>query len=109
MKRALLPMAFLIACSVTEGTVYDKAYIAAHYEERSRARYEYRCEPSLNYEGEVVLDCGNKYAGQEHYQVWIEDCWELRFKNKDGDKGEECVPELVYKEMQIDSYYKPEG
>lgn len=122
MRRVLavaLAAAFLLSgCGVTEGTVYDKSYEKAHYEDRSRAIYRQWCHPAsetyttyVNGQSQTrtryYTKCEQVYAGQEHYRVWVEDEWCLYFRNKDGDKGHKCVGPETYDFYEVGDYFEP--
>lgn len=123
MRRLLVVAVMVLAgcASVTEGTVYDKNFEPAHNENRKEAEYTTVCLPvsktgtRTRYDGTLEtytysdIECKQQFVGYRHYQVWIEDCYQLYFKDKDGHKGDACVSQWTYQEMQEGSYYKPKG
>lgn len=110
---AVVVLFLLTSCGVSEGTVYDKRFEAAHNEERERSVYATHCGYSygLNSDGSYGYGyrCKYEFDHTEHYQVWIKDCYRLLFKNEKGHKGNACVPEWEYNEKQIGSYYKEDS
>jgi hypothetical protein len=100
---ALVLLTLFTACGVKAGEVYDKSY-----------------HPSETYY--VMVD---DYMQQPYYdpnlkqwmnrQVWIgqhqeqrtrPECYQVKFQNDDGDKGDNCVSADEYETIDIGDWYE---
>ncbi len=113
MKRVILMLLLIAACSsdppITEGTVVNREFKAAHWESgyRSEPRYGYHC--GIGYDGEY--GCGMKHYTEQVYEerhTYIEDRYRLQLKSCEEDKcrtGWITVPEDEYGDYRVGDRY----
>lgn len=110
MKKALAILAcFFIfaACGADDGTIYDKQHHEGYYKTVSVDDYMYLCTPQYDpVSGSVRNDCRNQWVGSHNEQRWVEECYEIKFRNSDGDEGSDCVGEALYNDLDLGDYYK---
>lgn len=106
----VLALAFAFtACGVNAGEVYDKTYEPARSWEVEEADYQYTCYPAVRYvngKPQSYQDCQSRFVGYKTVTKHSEECYRIMFRNDDGDKGEDCVGEGRYNEIEIGDWYE---
>lgn len=133
MRRTLLlltAVAVIAGCGdppPKQGTVIDKQYEPAHWEDGYETVYvpEYQCDTVTRYnpmtEGyETHEECGTEMVAHQVYEehhTYVDDRWKLRLRDcttdKDGDRkcreGWVTVDETTYHDYNIRSHYPEPG
>jgi hypothetical protein len=102
---------FLTACGVDAGNVYAKNYYPEHYKTVSVDDYAYLCQYEYDYmanggKGGYRNVCKNRWTGSHNEQRVVPACWEVKFKNEEGDKGKQCVGQETYDNLEIGDWYE---
>lgn len=117
-KFIIAPVAAIIfalsACAgVTEGTVYAKDYVPAKSWETTEPTYQQVCETRMrartvngNTQMESYQDCRQKQVGwhQEHHHK--PECYKIKFRNSEGDEGDDCVSPKEYEDISEGDFYR---
>lgn len=114
-KFLLIPFIglMLAACGVDSGTIYAKTYVAPYDEPYQHAVYRQDCGPhyEYTYDGKyrLVNSCKQVLSHYEQRYEHHDACWKIMFQNTDGDKGESCVPQSTYDDLEVGDFYSKDG
>lgn len=107
MKKILVALAFLFtltACGGPEsGTVYAKEYIPAHTAYRTVQDYMQQAyyDPNLK-----MWTTRQVWMGS-HKESYVEpECYWVKFKNDEGDKGDDCVGQDRYNSINEGDHFE---
>lgn len=104
----------LTACAgTTEGTVYAKDYVPARSWETTEPTYQYVCQTKMRssyvngqYQQQSYQDCQNQLVGWHQESHYKPECYKIKFRNSEGDEGDDCVSASEYEDIQIDDFYR---
>ena len=102
---SLAGMVVFTACGPESGTVYAKQFTPGHYTTEQVADYIPICQYDPNLK---MTTCRQQFIGYHDSQRWHDDCYALFFKNDEGDKGDDCVPQSTYDSTDIGDFYSKE-
>ncbi len=117
MKKILIALVMtaafaLTSCGlgpVTEGEVIEKEYKPAKKWTEKVKDYDTKCKSStkrVNGKTKTVRDCKKVFDGYDKVKRSRKACYQVEFKNKDGDEGEDCVSKDKYDSLEIGDWYK---
>ena len=90
----------LAACGASAGEVYDKTHHEGYYKTVMVDDYIWLPKADGTLE--------QRWVGQHEEQRWVEECYELKFKNDSGDKGDDCVSETTFDNTDLGDWYAKE-
>lgn len=106
----ILAMFSMSACAPDSGNVYAKEYHEGYYKTVSVDDYHYSCnyeyDPFKGENGGFRNVCKDRWVGSHNEQRWVEECYEVKFKNEDGDKGDDCVGRDRYEALNIGDFFE---
>lgn len=117
MKRIIVALSlclalFLTACGGPDaGRVYSKNYYPEHYKTVQVNDYAYLCQMEYVYhanggKGGYQNVCSNRLVGSHPEQRVEPACYEIKFKDEEGNKGDDCVGKDTYNSLEIDDWYE---
>lgn len=104
-------LCFTVACGVNAGAVYDKELIPAKDWDAQEPDYRYSCQYEYGYNPmtgkyEFANICKDRQEGWKTVHHHEDACYRLKFKNEDGDKGDDCVSVGKYDSVSIGDWYE---
>jgi hypothetical protein len=99
----LLALFVFTACGASEGEVYDKDHIAAYTSYETVSDYIVVCsyDPNLK-----INTCKNQWVGSHEEPRSHKECFQVKFRNADGDTGKKCVSEYKWNEIDVGDWYQ---
>lgn len=90
------------ACGADAGEIYGMQYEPARDWTTVEADYQYLCNYDY-FKGETV--CKHQFAGYKDVHHHEDECYRIKFRNESGDKGEACVTESEFNELEPGDWY----
>lgn len=105
----------LTACGASSGDVYAKDVIPARDWTTQEPTQQYQCNYEYGYHYDYFNNkytyglynhCGNVTVGYHDEQHHEDACYKVMFKNKDGDKGDDCIGQTRWDGIEIGDFYE---